>query len=87
MAEINECEGCDGSGIRDDAHPSCLIPGVTSFVVVVERCDTCERFPDDLSAALAIYRRAAWHMCASGGWHVLAEISARIDHKFLDMAN
>jgi hypothetical protein len=45
------CEGCGGSGIRCPAEPSCLLPDLPAGWVVAERCDVCERYPDDLSAA------------------------------------
>ncbi len=45
------CDGCDGSGIRPDStqHGGPVPDGF----VAVERCDTCQRFDDDLAAAKA----------------------------------
>jgi len=37
----------------------------------VERCDACERFPNDLSAAASLYGEVKWIQCASGGWHAV----------------
>lgn len=46
-----DCEACGGSGIRCPAEPSCSLPDLPVGWVVVERCDLCERYPDDLAAA------------------------------------
>lgn len=46
------CEGCDGSGVRVDATPHYTVPPVG--YVCVERCDTCEKFDTDLSAAKSL---------------------------------
>jgi hypothetical protein len=73
--EEGACEGCDGSGIRAPASPSCDIDAaVEPWIVVVERCDACERFKDDLAAALAAFRAARWVYCRSGGSHAIADI-------------
>ena len=41
--------------------------------MIIERCDSCERFEDDLAAALSRYSTAGWFQCEDGGWHALAE--------------
>lgn len=64
------CEGCDGSGIRCPAEPSCLIPRFNRWRwTIVERCDACERFANDLDAARARFELARWVRCADGGFH------------------
>lgn len=72
------CEGCDGTGIRAPAIPSCRIRAWREPWIVVERCDSCERFPDDLAAALARYYVAGWFRCDNGGEHALADSRTRI---------
>lgn len=65
---------CGGAGLFAPATPSCEIracAGKQSWAVV-ERCDCCERFTDDLAAALSKYSVAGWFPCSDGGWHVLA---------------
>jgi hypothetical protein len=71
------CEGCDGHGVRVPALPSCHIRGARRPWIVVERCDTCECFSDDLSAALSLYEVAGWFQCCAGGWHALADSRSR----------
>jgi hypothetical protein len=65
------CEGCDGSGIRWPAGPSCPLPDLPAGWVVVERCDSCERFPDDLAAAAVVCGQSKWLQCESGGFHAV----------------
>jgi hypothetical protein len=71
------CEGCNGSGVRFPARPSCELPPVEEGWEVVERCDSCEAFEDDLAAGLAIAPEARWIECASGGWHAICRVSER----------
>ena len=52
------CDGCDGSGIRPDATPHAGKP--PEGYVVIERCDTCMKFPGDLEAATAWGDDAQW---------------------------
>lgn len=51
MTEREEaCETCDGSGILTDCGGHLDPPeGYT----IIQRCDRCERYPDDLAAAEA----------------------------------
>jgi hypothetical protein len=72
-----KCDGCNGNGVRAPALPSCRIDGAEHPWIVVERCDTCERFEDDLSAALSLFRVAGWHRCRSGGMHALANVHSK----------
>ena len=65
------CEGCDGSGIRCPAEPSCPLPQMPAGWVVVERCDYCEKYEDDLAAAAVVCDEAIWLRCESGGCHAV----------------
>jgi hypothetical protein len=71
--DIVPCENCDGSGIRAPVAPSCPLPDCPEGWVVVERCDYCDRYPDDLEAASVIFAEVRWTQCASGGWHALGK--------------
>jgi hypothetical protein len=69
-----ECEGCKGDGIRCPAGPSCDLPEIEGTDwVVVEKCDTCDRFPDDLSAAGAVFATVKWVRCSTGGRHAVGK--------------
>jgi hypothetical protein len=63
--------------VREPAVPSCRIDGAKRPWIVVERCDTCERFKDDLAAALSLFRVAGWFECRSGSFHALANAQTR----------
>ncbi len=66
------CEGCDGNGVRCPAEPSCsFLPGDVADWVLVEKCDTCDRCPDDLAAAEVVFYEAKWVTCAQGGQHAV----------------
>lgn len=66
------CEGCDGSGIRRvPAEPSCEFEDLGIDWAIVERCDTCQIYPDDLAASLRIFHEAKWINCLNGGWHAV----------------
>jgi hypothetical protein len=70
-----ECEGCDGSGVRTPAEPSCRFSAdEVSGWVIVERCDICERYRDDLVAAAAQFRRVRWVFCTDGGHHAVGQM-------------
>lgn len=58
-SHADTCEGCDGSGIRPFADNNKFIAPPNGFVVV-ERCDICERFDNDLAAAKAFGTSAIW---------------------------
>lgn len=66
------CAGCDGSGIRAPAEPLCALPLGGPDWIVVERCDHCERYTDDLAAAQHVSTDASWVQCSAGGWHAMA---------------
>ena len=66
------CEGCNGRGVRYPAEPSCsFLPGNVVDWVLVEKCDTCDRCPDDLAAAERVFCEAKWVACAQGGQHAV----------------
>lgn len=71
MKMVEVCEGCYGTGMRAPAGPSCILPPIEKSWFVVERCDNCERFSDDLAAA-SQFPRFKWIMCETGGWHAIA---------------
>lgn len=71
------CEGCDGTGIRSPAEPSCQITALISSWTVVERCDCCEKFTDDAAAAREIFCTVRWIECEGGGWHAIARYLRR----------
>ncbi len=71
------CEGCDGSGIRDPSTPSCSLHLPQGWHVL-ERCDTCQRFPSDMAAARQRYGDHLWSVvCDDGGWHIVVPDPAR----------
>jgi hypothetical protein len=72
----DHCEGCDGSGIRAPAGPTCMLPTWPLGWCFVERCDYCERYPDDRSAALAVSPEVQLIKCAAAGVHAIAHIGA-----------
>ncbi len=67
------CDACNDRGVLAPAIPSCRIDAEGRRWIVVERCDACDRFEDDLTAALSLFRIAGWFRCNSGGWHALAD--------------
>lgn len=67
------CEACHGRGVLVPAQPSCRINDIREYWLVVERCDTCEHFRNDLDAALSLFEIAGWFQCHSGGMHALAD--------------
>jgi len=70
--KARSCPGCPGNGIRCPAAPSCRLPWLKGWTVV-ERCDTCDRYPSDLAAAAALFQRVKWIMCAAGGLHAVGK--------------
>lgn len=73
MAKRRTCKVCDGKGLFAPARPSCKIPALRHPWVVVERCDSCEFFSDDLLAAQSLYGVAGWFTCIGGAFHALAD--------------
>lgn len=58
-ASPDACESCDGRGYIAPVDPCSGFHPPAGFVIV-ERCDDCERFPDDLGAAQAFGAEARW---------------------------
>jgi hypothetical protein len=74
-ADPSACEGCDGSGVRWPAEPGCHIPGLDeSEWTIVERCDSCQRYEDDIQAAREIFEVTAWVSCLDDGWHAIGKV-------------
>jgi hypothetical protein len=65
------CDCCGGTGIRYPAEPSCKLPDLPPGWFVVERCDLCDRYPDDLAAAQVVCEESMWVRCESGGDHAI----------------
>jgi hypothetical protein len=79
-----KCDGCNGRGVRSPAAPWCRIRAAVGSWIVVERCDACEQFTDDLTAALSLFKVAGWFQCDSGSFHALADSrSARRKRRLL----
>ena len=66
------CEGCDGSGVRAPAIPSCELSAEYDDLIIIEKCDTCDLHADDMAAALSRFDGCEWVQCTDGGWHVVA---------------
>lgn len=66
----DNCEGCDGSGIRSPATPTCALVELLGGTIV-ERCDMCEKYETDLEAAASLYKDVRWVMCQDGGEHAV----------------
>ena len=76
------CDGCDGSGVRVPASPSCtfkkkLIPNGWA---VLEKCDACAKYHSDLEAGCANFRDVEEVRCDSGGRHTLVAMDSRKEH-------
>ncbi len=71
-----ECEGCDGVGIRDHSEPSCALE-IPDGWHVVERCDACDKFANDVAAAHAFYREMRTLACSHTGEHVLVREASK----------
>lgn len=72
-----QCPACGGSGVLIPATPACEIFACRPPWLVVERCDACEQFKDDLAAAASRYKVAGWFRCGNGGEHVLVNARTR----------
>ena len=78
MGEQRECPACSGRGMFIPAIPSCHIRALKHPWIVVEKCDTCDKFNDDLSAALTEFSIAGWFLCTDGGYHALVDTRSEI---------
>jgi len=77
MSRKEKCEACGGNGVLFPCRPACKIRALMSPWIVVEKCDSCEKFADDLCAALSSFEVAGWFLCANGGEHVLADTQSQ----------
>jgi len=77
MTRKHKCYACNGSGALFPCEPSCHISALRHPWIVVEKCDSCDRFPDDLSAAMTYFRIAGWFLCTDSGEHALADARTR----------
>ena len=77
------CQACGGSGVLAPAMPSCKILAWKEPWLVVEKCDACDRYVDDLVAASSLFQVVGWFTCNSGAQHALANRrSARLPSCF-----
>lgn len=71
----SKCEGCDGSGVRAPALPSCEIDDIPRGWCVIEKCDTCDTYFDDLVAAFSVsLEQPRWVLCRNGGEHAIGRL-------------
>lgn len=78
MASKHKCSACGGRGLLAPTMPSCKIPSLKDPWIVVEKCDSCDRFADDLVAGLSKFEVVGWFLCADGGYHALADFSTKL---------
>jgi hypothetical protein len=64
------CADCQGTGVRDPAATACRLR-VPSGWRVIEKCHTCHRYKDDLSAARAVARQVRPVTCTLGHIHAI----------------
>ncbi len=68
------CPACNGEGLFVPAYPACRLPCLSNKRggwTCVERCDACDRYPNDLCAAAVVFNEVKWVQCANGGWHAV----------------
>jgi len=75
----NQCEGCDGSGIRPNStnHSGVEIP---KEFIVVERCDYCEKYESDQEAAKAYSTEGVVGIFEKPANNSTMAICARVDN-------
>lgn len=78
MGKQHECPACNGMGMFVPAIPSCRILALKHPWIVVEKCDACDKFTDDLCAALTEFSIAGWFPCTEGSYHALADKRSKI---------
>ena len=78
MKDRQKCQACAGDGLLAPALPSCNITALKNPWVVVEKCYSCDRFIDDLSAGLSQFKIVGWFLCNDGGYHALADLRSKI---------
>ena len=70
---MKHCDGCNGSGIRFPASPSCKLNPSKGYEIV-ERCDTCCLYPDDEAAGQVIGITEEL-ICSGGGIHIAVKLA------------
>ena len=78
MKVRKKCQACSGIGLLAPAIPSCHIKALQYPWIVIEKCDSCDRFNDDLSAGLSRFKIVGWFLCNDGGYHALADLRSKI---------
>ena len=79
MTVRQKCLACAGAGLLAPTIPSCRISALKYPWIVVEKCDSCDRFIDDLSAGLSQFKIVGWFLCGDGGYHALADLRTKIE--------
>jgi len=77
MTAKHKCDACGGKGLLVPAIPSCKILALKHPWVVVEKCDSCDHFTDDLSAGASQFKVVGWFLCTEGGYHALANTRSK----------
>ena len=78
MRVKHKCSVCGGIGLLAPAIPSCRIPALKYPWIVVEKCDSCDTFADDLSAGVSQFKVVGWFLCTDGGYHALADFRTKM---------
>ncbi len=73
MGKKQKCYICNGTGLLAPTIPSCKITALKYPWIVVEKCDTCDKFDDDLLAGSSKFKIIGWFLCSDGGYHALAD--------------
>ena len=71
LQDENGCEVCYGTGVIINAEPSCKLPPLGSGETVIEKCDNCEKFSNDIDAALSVAQEIKIIKCEERGLHVV----------------
>ncbi len=79
MTVRKKCQACSGDGLLAPAIPSCNIKALKYPWIVIEKCDSCDKFMDDMSAGLSKYKVVGWFLCNDGGYHALADLRSKIE--------
>jgi len=73
-----KCTACSGIGLLAPTTPSCRIPALEYPWIVVEKCDSCDKFAEDMAAGMSQFKIVGSFLCTDGGHHVLADLRSRI---------
>lgn len=76
-SDDSACDGCvTRLGLRFPVHVSCKFDPPLRGVEIVERCDLCDAFRDDLDAAHLVSPSARWVVCDEGHYHAVVPADA-----------